>query len=354
MKRIVVGGAGAIGASIAYHLARFGARDVTLVDRGRVAGGAPAKAMGGVRQQFSTSAEVKLAQASIRFFEELGPPYFHQVGYLFLATTEDGLARLEERRRVQSELGVPVERMTGDGVTTTAPGVRSDDVKGAVFCARDGVGDPVAVTHELVRRAAALGVEVREQTALEDVGADVRVIACGPSSGRVAASFGVELPIRPLCRQLLETDDLPGLPERLPMTVEAESGFHFRRRGSRLVLAMADPQPRWGFEEEVDESLYDDRLARLAHRFPGASRAGIARAWAGLYDMTPDAHPIIGRIGDGLYAACGFSGHGFMQSPTAGRALAEEILTGETSFDLSPYRLSRFAGGATFTEDVVL
>ena len=117
---------------------------------------------------------------------------------------------------------------------------------------------------------------------------------------------------------------------------------------------MSDATPRWGFETEVDASVYDDRLARLAHRFPTAAGTEIADAWAGLYDMTPDAHPIVGRIADGVYAACGFSGHGFMQSPAVGRALAEEIVLGRSSFDLSPYSLARFAGEPEFPETLVL
>jgi sarcosine oxidase, subunit beta len=350
MARIAVAGAGAIGASVAYHLALAGARDVVLCDRGDVAGGATSKGMGGVRQQFSTAAEVRLARESIGFFEELGAPYFEQVGYLFLATTEDGLATLEERRRAQVELGVPVERVDPSFV----PGLETADVVGAVFCGSDGVGDPVAVTRELVRRAAGLGVEVRERTPVEEVNADAVVIACGAWSAEAAAPFGVDLPVRPLCRQLLRTTPLESLPERLPMTIEAETGFHFRRRDSSLVLAMRDAKPRWGWEAVVDESVFLDRLERLARRYPPAAGARIEEAWAGFYDMTPDAHPIIGRVTDGVFAACGFSGHGFMQSPAVGRALAEEILNGESSFDLSPYRLDRFAAGAVFAEEAVL
>jgi sarcosine oxidase subunit beta len=138
------------------------------------------------------------------------------------------------------------------------------------------------------------------------------------------------------------------------MVVEAETGFHFRCRGQGLVLAMADAEPRWGFSEDVDETVVPDRLARLARRYPPAFSVGIERGWAGLYDMTPDAHPIIGLVGDVLYAACGFSGHGFMQSPAVGRAVAEELLTGSAAIDLAPYRLERFAGGADFPEEVVL
>src|SRR3712207_1536817 len=251
--------------------------------------------------QFSTAAEVRLAQASIRFFEELGPPYFHQVGYLFLATTDEGLAAVEERRALQADLGVAVERVDPSFV----PGLRTDDVVAAVFCATDGVGDPPAVTRELVRRAAELGVDVRERTRVQDVPAEAVVLACGAWSADVGRDYGIELPIRPLVRQLLLTSPVD-LPDALPMTIEAETGFHFRRRGDRLVLAMTDPEPRWGSDAIVDESLFDDRRARLANRFPPAAAARIEDAWAGLYDMTPDAHPIVGRVAENDHAACGF------------------------------------------------
>ena len=138
------------------------------------------------------------------------------------------------------------------------------------------------------------------------------------------------------------------------MTIEEETGFHFRRRGDTLRLAMPEATPRWTDRERVDDALVEDKRARLAHRYPHAAAAPVVRAWAGLYDMTPDAHPIVGFVGDGVYAACGFSGHGFMQSPAVGRAVAEELLQGESELDLSPYRLERFAGEAVFPETLVL
>jgi sarcosine oxidase subunit beta len=346
MARIVVAGSGSVGACIAYHLALLGARDVVLAERAEIASGSTGKAMGGVRQQFSSAAEVRLAQESIAFFEELGVAWFQQVGYLFLATTEAGLAELKERRELQAELGVPVEQVDARFV----PGLAADDVVGAVFCATDGVADPPALTREVVRRAAGLGVDVQEQTDARELERDILVIAAGAYSGE----FGVDLPIRPLARQLLETGPIEGLPDDLPMVVEAETGFHFRRRDDCLRIAMSDAEPRWGFEETVDESVFADRLERVAHRYPAAAGTRIAHAWAGLYDMTPDAHPIIGPVGDGLYAACGFSGHGFMQSPAVGRAVAEELLRGESSLDLTPYRLGRFSSDPGFPESLVL
>ncbi len=346
MARIVVAGSGSVGACIAYHLALLGARDVVLAERAEIASGSTGKAMGGVRQQFSSAAEVRLAQESIAFFEELGAAWFQQVGYLFLATTAAGLAELEDRRELQAKLGVPVERVDPGFVC----GLAVDDVVGAVFCPTDGVADPPALTREVVRRAAELGVEIRERTDARGLERDVLVIAAGAYSGE----FGVELPIRPLARQLLETEPIEGLPDDLPMVIEAESGFHFRRRDDCLRIAMTDAVPRWGFEETVDQAVFADRLDRLAQRYPPAAGTRIARAWAGLYDMTPDAHPIIGPVGDGLYAACGFSGHGFMQSPAVGRAVAEELLRGESSLDLTPYRLERFSGETVFPENLVL
>jgi sarcosine oxidase, subunit beta len=346
MARIVVAGAGAVGASIAYHLVLFGARDVVLAERAEIASGATGKAMGGFRQQFSTAPEVRLAQESAKLFRELGAPLFEAVGYTFVATTSEGLQRLRERADLQRSLGVPVEDVDASRIR----GLYVDDLLGAVACWTDGVAEPAAVTQELVRRAAAGGVEVRERTDAREIGADVLVVACGAASPELCP----ELPIRPLCRQLVDVGPVAELPLDLPMTVEEETTFHFRRRGETLRLAMTEPVPRWTSDERVDEALVEDWRARLAHRFPPAAGAPVVRAWAGLYDMTPDAHPIVGFVGDGVYAACGFSGHGFMQSPAVGRAVAEELLHGESELDLSPYRLDRFEAETTFPETLVL
>jgi sarcosine oxidase subunit beta len=346
MARIVVAGAGAIGASIAYHLALLGVRDVVLAERATIASGATGKAMGGFRQQFSTAAEVQLARESVPLLRELGAPFFQAVGYVFLATSEEGLERLRTRAAMQRELGVPVVEVD----VARVRGLRTDDVVGAVACWEDGVAEPVAITRELVRRAAERGVEVREGVDARDVERHVLVVACGTAS----PELWPELPVRPLCRQLVDVGPVAGLPRDLPMTIEEETGFHFRRRGDMLRLAMAEAVPRWTAEQIVDERLVEDWRARLAHRYPAAAGAPVVHAWAGLYDMTPDAHPIVGFVGEGVYAACGFSGHGFMQSPAVGRAVAEELVHGESQLDLSPYRLDRFEAGATFPETVVL
>jgi len=349
-RRFVVAGAGVVGASIAYHLAERGADEVILAENDTVASGATGKALGGVRQQFSSAPEVRLAQESLAFFRTLGPELFSPVGYLFLATTEPGLEELEHRREVQCALDVPVERVDPSRVAGLAVG----DVLGATFCAEDGTADSAGVARELVRRAVNLGVELHEHTDALELEGDVLVLATGAASAAIGAKLGLELPVRPLVRQLVETAPVEELPIDLPLVVEAESGFHFRRRGDALVLAMPEPSHRWGLEERVDEPLVVDWLRRLAARYPSAAGIAPARAWAGLYDMTPDAHPILGPVADGLYVACGFSGHGFMQAPAVGRIVADELLGCDPGFDLSPYRLERFSSGAVAPETAIL
>ena len=207
------------------------------------------------------------------------------------------------------------------------------------------------MTRELVARAEALGVDVREGVDARDVVRDVLVIAAGAQS----AELWPELPVRPLCRQLVEVGPVAGIPPDLPMVLEAETRLPLpaRRRdaaaGDERADAAVDGSRGGGRWSSSRTGASGSRTG-----IPAAADARVARSWAGLYDMTPDAHPIIGWVGDGVYAACGFSGHGFMQSPAVGRAVAEELLDGESSFDLSPYRLERFEEGAVFPEEIVL
>ena len=177
------------------------------------------------------------------------------------------------------------------------------------------------------------------------------VVAAGASSPELVP----DLPVRPLCRQLVDVGPVDGLPADLPMVVEEESGFHFRRRGETRSGSRCPSRRRAGAPTR-SSTTRSSRTSAAGSRTAIRRGAGAAvvRAWAGLYDMTPDAHPIIGWVGDGVYAACGFSGHGFMQSPAVGRAVAEELLGRSPSVDLSPYRLERFSGDATFPETLVL
>ena len=349
-SRFVVAGAGVVGASIAYHLALRGADGVVLADTDAIASGATGKALGGVRQQFSSAPEVRLARESVGFFRSLGPELFEPVGYLFLATTEDGLDELERRREVQASLGVPVERVDAARVE----GLMTDDVLGAVFCGEDGTADPAGITRELVRRASELGVDVREETDALELDADILVLATGASSAALAAKLGVELPVRPLVRQLVETAAVAGPRPRSP--ADDRVGVRLPLPPPRRRARARDAGGHAALGGRADGRR--DARGRLdrADRAPvpacsgRAGRTGVGGALRHDARRSPDRR----EVADGLYAACGFSGHGFMQAPAVGRIVADELLGQDPGFDLAPYRLERFAAGAVFPETAIL
>ena len=307
--RIVVAGAGAVGASIAYHLALLGARDVVLADRARdrlrrdregdgrrppaVLDRRGGRARARERPAFSRARRAVLRAGRIPVRRD----------------DRRGRARLLERGRAAARA-----RRAGRGRgCCVGRGLRADDVLGR--------GDLPRGRRRRARRSRARARPARGRAwgggARAHRRARARRTTCSWSlRARRRRSSRPELPVRPLCRQLVDVGPVDGLPADLPMVVEEETGFHFRRRGETLRLAMPEPEPRWGVERggrRRDRRGQAPPPARTA--IPPAAEAPIVRAWAGLYDMTPDAHPIIGWVGDGVYAACGFSGHGFMQSP---------------------------------------
>jgi sarcosine oxidase subunit beta len=221
---------------------------------------------------------------------------------------------------------------------------------------RTALADPEAITRRLVARFVDLGGRLRTRTAVEDVvrGTDTVVVACGSETPAILARLAARghcgelptLPIRPLVRSLVETDAVAS-PPRLPLVIEAHDGFHFRTRGDGLRLAMADDPPRWTDSTDPrarsPRGLRDHPLARVKRRFPAAATAEIVRRWAGLYDVTPDARPIVDRLDARVFVAAGWSGHGFMTSPAVGRALADWVAMGTRPAVFEGFVAARFA-----------
>ena len=312
---ILVAGAGAIGAGIAYRLALRGARDVVLCDRGEIGSGSTSRAMGGVRQQFSTAAEVRLAQESIAFFAELGPPFFHQVGYLFLA---DDRGRPRRARGAAASCRPPSVSRSSGSTRRSSPVSRPATCSAPCSAQRTASPTRRRSPHELVRRARELGVEVREHTLAESLldNADTLVIACGPWSAALGCACR---------RRAARAAALPAAARDRAAAVAASECCRWwsrQRPASTSAAAATGWCSRWPTPSHAGASRRPSTSRssptgshRLVRRFPPAAGCRIDEAWAGLYDMTPDAHPILGRVADGVYAACGFSGHGFMQSP---------------------------------------
>jgi len=366
---IVVGG-GCVGTSAAYHLASAGAGSVLLIERADALGtGSTAAAAGGYRHQFSSEINVRLSQASVPmivgFEEEHGLPLdVHADGYLFLVRDEATRASFEADVEMQRRLGVRVEVLDADEAARLIPGLAVDDVLMATFGPDDGIADPSGLTQGYGTLARRAGAEIRtgvEATSLRRVGervvgvetrdgpidAGVVVNAGGPWAGLLAGTAGVDLPIEPIPRNVAVTAAFPGAPERRALVVDTATSFYFHREGPGVLMGMGAPDERSSFETRVDDEFIAERmLPRAVEVFPPLETAGLAHTWCGLYEMTPDRHPVIGPAIDGLYVAAGFSGHGFQHAPIAGKLLAEMIVDGAArTVDVSALSLDRFARG---------
>jgi sarcosine oxidase subunit beta len=375
---VVIVGGGIIGASIAYHLTKKGVRDVLVLERDRLGSGSTGKNAGGIRLQFSSEINVKLSQRSLphieRFKEEIGTdPHFHQVGYLFLITEDRDVAAFERSLAMWSRLNVPVRRVTAAEAKALFNHARTDDVRFGTFCAKDGYADPSSMMHGYVARAREAGVTFMEDSAVtaisranggisavrtktDDVEARLVVNAAGPWAAQVAKLAGVDLPIEPLRRHIFVTEPVPGLEEDFPLTIEFASGLYAHRESGGVLLGMADPHEKPGFDDSVNQDVMPTVVERALGRFPVLERTSIKTGWAGLYEDTPDKHPILGKVDgvDGFINAAGFSGHGIMHAPATGELIAELVVDGKTSLDISALSLSRFKTGQLVREHNVI
>ncbi|MGQ0670897.1 MAG: NAD(P)/FAD-dependent oxidoreductase [Actinomycetota bacterium] len=374
---VVVVGGGVVGASTAYHLSVMGVGSVLLLERADALGtGATGACAGGFRHQFSSEINVRMSLASVpmitSFEQTHGIPLDVSLdGYLFLVRSDAVWERFAAAAEMQRSLGVDARLLAPEEAAALAPGIATADLVGATFCPDDGIADPSGLTlgyATTARRAGAeieTGVEVsgivvesgrvRGVTAAAgDVSTRVVVNAAGPWAGLLAATAGVDLPLEPVPRNVVVTGPFNGVPARRTLVIDAETSFYFHREGTGALLGMGSPTERPSFETRVDDEFIESELLPTAVRvFPPLERAGIARTWCGLYEMTPDRHAIIGPVPsvEGLFLANGFSGHGFQHAPLVGKLIAEMIVDGEaTTVDVSSLGLQRFAGGNLIRE----
>ena len=360
-----------MGASLAYHLASRGQPDVVLLERDELFGrGATGKCAGGIRHQFGSEINVRLSIESIRMLErfedELGQAIgLHQCGYLFLLTRPEDVEAFRRNVDMQHRLGVMTEWLTPADVRHRLPLLMTDDVLGGTFYARDGLTDPSSVVSGYVNAARRMGaslltgVEVtgvqhqgarvqRVQTSAGRIDTDMLVNAAGPFAADIGRMLGLELPIAPLRRQMLVTSPLPQVAADFPFSIDFATGLYFHREGPGMLTGIANPDQPTGTDQSVDLEWEQVHLEAAVRRFPLLAEAGLAHHWAGLYEVSPDAHPLIGQLApfENAYVVGGFSGHGFMHGPIAGKLLAELILDGQTtSIDIDVLKPTRFQSG---------
>jgi len=380
---VVIVGGGIVGSSIAYHLTSAGCRDVLVLERESAQGkGSTGKSMGGVRAQFSTPVNIQMSLYSIPFYatfeERLGYPCdYRPQGYLFCATNERHLAYLRANYEKQIAMGLKnVQLVDGSELRRMFPQLRGDDIVGGSSCSTDGFVDPYSAMNGFMKWAVDHGARLCKNSALTGLVRDDRGIAgvetsAGPVATRnvvncagawaagVAAMAGVSLPVEPLRRMLVPSEPFDQFPHSAPMIIDMSNGFHFRPEGRGFLLAWNDPEETPGFKTEFDPAFVEKILTRAADRVPCFADLPVnpKRAWAGLYEMTPDHHPILGEAPGvpGFFLANGFSGHGVMHAPATGKILSELILTGKTDLiDASLLNLARFSEGRLIHETAVL
>ena len=374
---IVVIGAGIVGCSIAYHLAVRGGARVVVLERDLICSGATGKSGGGIRQLFATELNVRLSLESLRMFQrmpdELGiDPEFRPVGYLFLATTEKELTLFRSQTEFQQRFGIPVRIVSHADMRRLIPYVRLDDILGGVYCPTDGYAAPYEVTMGYASAARRLGVRIHErrrvtgivrqagrvggvETSSGPIHALVVVNAAGPEGGLVGAMAGIDVPVKPYRRQIFTTGPLPEFSNEPPLTIDYHRNWYFRgERGGCLFSGPKDNES--SFNTNVDWEHLAESVAKAVARVPILETAEIKRGWAGSYDISPDNNAILGAVPGlpGFYLATGHSGHGFMHGPATGKLMAEMILTGKTSIDVSPLGLGRFSTGKTVREPMTM
>ncbi len=372
---VVIIGAGVMGASVAYHLARRGCRDVLVLERFGASGlGSTGKATGGFRCQFTTEVYVRLsllARERLRCFrDELGvDPGYNPVGYLFMARTGAQLQALRAAMAVQRAAGLrDVCEVSRDEIRRLSPEVRADDLIGGVLGPTDGYIVPLEIMRGFIEGGQRLGVRFEYDAGwVECLAEHGRVVgvrtergivatrrvvnAAGPWAGLVARTAGVEIPVSPLRRQTAVTHPFPRLPADTPMTINVDDGFHFRVRDGRVwLLWPADTPTADPFDTTFDRGWLPGLLERAHDRVPCLQEAGIDldRCLCGLYEMSPDKHALVGPAPgvEGFYLINGSSGHGVMHSAVLGHLLTEIMLDGRAhTLDIHALRPSRFAEG---------
>lgn len=377
-EAVIVGG-GVMGASTCYHLAQAGLTDIVMLERTEhYEDSATNRCAGGVRYQFSTEVNVRLSQASLpmlaRFKDELGvDPQYEQCGYLLVTTNEHDAKVFKGNIALQNRLGVNSKWLTASEVQALVPQMNFEDALGGSFHDKDGLADPGSVLlgyHQAARRLGAklvTGVAVTNifTSSGRVVGVDTDhgkietplvINATGPWAGQIGKMAGVDIPIKPLRRQMITTTPLPELDSHMPFVVDFAQSLYFHREGEGILTGMSNPDEQFGFDQTVDEAWEVKAMTAAMERMPMLETAGRLSGWAGLYEVTPDAHPIYGVTPlEGFFVVGGFSGHGFMHGPVSGKLMSEIILDGQAStVDVSQLDLARFEEGRLIQEHNVI
>jgi len=371
---VVIIGGGVIGLSIAYHLGQRKVGKIVLLEKGQLGEGSTSRCVGGIRTQFSTEINILFSLESMKTFdhfeEEFGVnPEFKRIGYLFLATTDQDVKVFQQNLILQKQFGIPVEWLHPDEIRRRFPYLKMDDILGGTFSPRDGYAGPSEVLSGFAGGAKRTGVKIYEGVEAKEILVDkgkvtgvrtnggeisspVVVNAGGPYASLVAEMAGLRIPVKPLRRQVFVTAPFHLTDQTIPLTIDFHRGWYFRQEVDGFLLSgPLDREP--SFNTNTDYEAMVEASENAIYRVPAMEKAQIARGWAGLYEISPDNHAILGKVPglEGFILANGFSGHGFQHSPAVGKVISELILEGKAkTIDISSLSIERFERGELILE----
>ena len=371
---VVIIGGGVIGLSIAYHLGQRKVGKIVLLEKGQLGEGSTSRCVGGIRTQFSTEINILFSLESMKTFdhfeEEFGVnPEFKRIGYLFLATTDQDVKVFQQNLILQKQFGIPVEWLHPDEIRRRFPYLKMDDILGGTFSPRDGYAGPSEVLSGFAGGAKRTGVKIYEGVEAKEILVDkgkvtgvrtnggeisspVVVNAGGPYASLVAEMAGLRIPVKPLRRQVFVTAPFQLIDQTIPLTIDFHRGWYFRQEVDGFLLSgPLDREP--SFNTNTDYEAMVEASENAIYRVPAMEKAQIARGWAGLYEISPDNHAILGKVPglEGFILANGFSGHGFQHSPAVGKVISELILEGKAkTIDISSLSIERFERGELILE----
>lgn len=368
----VIIGSGVSGCSIAYNLAKKGEKNIVVIEKSYLTGGATGRCGAGIRQQWGTKMNCLLAKASIEFFEHAkeilaydGDPEFKQKGYLILAVTEEEDQDFAKNVKLQNSLGIPSRKITKEEAKKIVPHINTNSFISATYCPTDGHLNPFTITDAYYKAAKNLGVEfyfheevtdiVVKEGKIEKVITDKREIlthkvinAAGGHANEIAEKVGINAYVYPERHEILVTEPVEDM--QGPMVMSFGKNLYCQQvpHGS-FLMGRTNPKEVRGHNIESSWEFLDEMSKTVCEILPAIGKARVIRQWAGSYTVSPDRQPIICETElKGFYLACGFSGHGFMFAPMTGLLLAEIILGEKTTIDISELNIERFKKQTTF------
>ena len=374
---VLIIGAGIVGSTIAYELAKLGLANTLVIDKSYFASGSTGRCGAGVRQQWGLKFNALLAKRSVEIFsnltDELGMDIeFRQGGYLVLAHTEKQVEQFKKNIELQNSLGIPSRFVSKEESKEICPPLNTDSFIAATFCPTDGHANPFLTNYAYIRAAQRHGVEFRKYTEVIDINvengfvdgvtlangdriyAPIVVNAAGPWSKEVAKMAGIDIPTHSERHQILATEPF----ERIfdTMVISFQIGIYVQQvPHGNFVLGIGEKE-KPSHETRATWQFLEFVTHELLNVLPIMKNIRLVRQWAGSYNKTPDSAPILGEHPDvnGFYQAVGFSGHGFMISPMTGRLMAQIIAGVEPEIDISPLSIERFEKGKFIIEPSVV